>query len=846
MTSLITIDEYKKDPAKGYALVYGLSSSLRGADLSGSNPTIRDVGPQVEVLRRLPATASPEVVVSEANKLITLVDKALAGPNLSPDQKATLTMALGSITGNRESPTQELPLPTPGFKQLPGNITPEAWAANDTTVTNTARELVASLRNTSITTVREAVSKVEADLSRNDKVSLYHSMLRLQKAVNDANDSSLGSAKAKLDAVDKPITENLRAGNGKTMEPPPKAQEPPPKPVPAAGKLCEPITHERWGVRFRFLDKPPEKQGECESKGDGTWDLKDWFLQLLPAMQSVIPRQGARDVPNSGPGLSFRFKNNMVKHKIPGSQPVYQMMGVDSAIITFVGTFTGDGGLGYINKVDIEDGELKDEALQMLEAEASARRAGQAFPGAKKYGGEYSYGKKTVNAMFNPIYHVRNRALAPGGDTSSALVGSNSTGWLMDNSILRQGFFERDGCPGQCPPPSWKGFPNGHMDEAGGKFAWGDFGVWPDGTPYGDVGTRSQMDTHKLAHIAAYLDAYHEMVSFYKFAVQAGKLMEITINLRKTHDGLKPRVADPRMKGKLRSDTPDPLRDMHTGNPTFKGYLRTMSTWAQYSDRVWYVMEFEVVDHGLQGKKAVNLTNKVKAGGPSTGGGGGSDGETPGRTGSDDPMGGINSDSSPSSSGGAASQALAGTAVGEGIRLPTKDGSNLILKPNGYIVSEDGKTTLSYDEAEGRLNFYDVVGKNTLYTWFTDTRVVPYGNSLVVRNKDGSGLMLRDDGAVLQYPRHNINDKVVTTEADPKVLNSIASGIGGLNDSQKAAIIEWRDKYYTPKQAPSPSTTPAPSPPTSVEKPIEVAPNPLPSIQRPTNLPTEAPLGPAL
>lgn len=832
MTSPITVDEYKRDIGKSYARVYNLASSLRGADLSGSNPTIRDIRPQIEVLRRLPATASPEVVVGEANKLIVLLDKTLAGSNLTTDQRATFVGALGSVTSSRESSIQQ---PTPSFKQSPGTITPETWAINDMAITNTAKEVVASLRNAPAT-VKDAASKVEADLSKSDRTSLYHSMLRLQKAVTDANDPSLASVKGKLDTVDKPITENMRASNGKTLEAPPKAAELPPKPVPAAGKLCEPITHERWGVRFRFLEKPPEKQGECESKGDGTWDLKDWFLQLLPAMQSVIPRQGARDVPNVGPGLSFKFKNNMVKHKVPGSQPVYQMMGVDSAIITFVGTFTGDGGLGYINKVDIEDGELKDQALQMLEAEASARRAGQAFPSAKKYGGEYSYGKKTVNAMFNPIYHVRNRALAPGGDTSSALVGSNSTGWLMDNSILRQGFFERDGCPGQCPPPSWKGFPNGHMDEAGGKFAWGDFGTWPDGTPYGDVGTRSQMDTHKLAHIAAYLDAYHEMVSFYKFAVQGGKLMEITINLRKTHDGLKPRVADPRMKGKLRSDTPDPLRDMHTGNPTFKGYLKTMSTWAQYSDRVWYVMEFEVVDHGLQGKKAVNLTNKVKAGGPSSSGGdGGAAGEAPGSSGSDDPMAGVGVDSTPQGGGGSGStsQALVDT-LGEGIKLPTKDGTNLILQPNGYIVSEDGNTTLSYNEAHDRLHSYDLVGRGILYNWFTSSRVVPYGNSLVVRNNDGSGIMLRDDGAILQYPKHNINDKVVTREADPQVIESIRAGdMTGLNDAQRAAVMEWRDKYYTPKQSPTPSTTPAPTPPPSIQKPIEGSPTPLQSIERP-------------
>jgi hypothetical protein len=845
MTAPITLDEYKKNQGRVDAAIESLANGLWRVDTGGGNSSIAEVKTQANTLRGLVSTASPEVLIKEANELITLVDKSLGGTSLTTDQKGTLTTAIAAVATSREANTPKLLASTSqarntNYKKEPDTISPDTWDTNQKAIVTAAEEAIRGLSRSTDTKVRELSDDILKALANKDNVTLYAAMGRLQGAVAETKDPSIQGVVGKLAVVDKAIAENSRSSNGKTLEAPPKAAVPPPKPTPAAGKLCEPITHERWGVRFRFLDKPPEKKGDCESKGDGKWDLKDWFLQLLPAMQSVVPRQGARDVPNAGPGLSFRFKNNMVKHKIPGSQPVYQMMGVDSAIITFVGTFTGDGGLGYINKVDIEDGELAESALKIMESEASARRAGEAFPPAKKYGGTYPYGNNPVNAMFNPVYHVRNRARAPGGDTSSALVGSNSSGWLMDNSILRQGFFERDGCPGQCPPPSWGGFPNGQMDEAGGKFAWGGMGTWPDGSPYGDLGTRSQMDTHKLAYIAAYLDAYHEMVSFYKFAVQAGKLMEITINLRKTHDGLKPRVADPRMKGKGgRSDTPDPLRDMHTGNPTFKGYLRTMSTWAQYSDRVWYVMEFEVVDHGLQGKKAVNLTNKVKAGGASNGGGANGDsGETPGATGSDKPDSGGDGGSVPTGSSGSsnkgsqfpASQALLDTLYNTDT-LTTKDGEILSLQSNGYIVSADGKTIVTYDEAIKRLHFYDIPGQVTLNNWYHAHRVIPNAGSMDIRNSDGSGFKLRNDGSVLQLSPLDAKGVQTVKEAEPRTAESIMKGdVDGINDIQRAALIEWGNSRAPKQPSPVPSSTPAPVIPSSTQSPIPITPTVLPTL----------------
>lgn len=828
MTIPITLEEYSKDRSHYDGMIYLILSSFKRADFSGSNATIKDLELQVTTLQRVASSSDAAVVLAEANKLISLIDKTASGSNLNADQRATLSNALALINKVRETPTtkkQERADPaTPEYKEAPNTITPERWAENQRTIVDAANQAISLSSSIDDADVKTYAGQVQAALKSKDNATLYAALTRLEAALKRVGSDKAIKAATAISNVAKPLAENQRSNNGKDMEAPPKASETPPKPEPGRGKLCEPITYERWGVRFRFLEKPPEKVGQCESKGGKEqWDMKDWFLQLLPAMQSVIPRQGARDVPNAGPGLSFRFKNNMVKHKIPGGQPVYQMMGVDSAIITFVGTFTGDGGLGYINKVDIENGELAESAKQLLEAEATARRAGQSFPRATRYGGEYPYGGSPVNAMFNPIYHVRNRATYPGGDTSSALVGSNSTGWLIDNSILRSGFFERDGCPGQCPPPSWGGFPNGQIDEAGGKVAWGDFGVWPDGSQYGDIGTRSQMDTHKLAYIAAYLDAYHEMVSFYKFAVQAGKLMEITINLRKSHDGLKPRIADPRMKGKFKSDTPDPLRDMHTGNPTFKGYLRSMSTWAQYSDRVWYAMEFEVVDHGLQGKKAVKLTNEVGAGG-----GGeeksGSNGSGNSERGSSDSSSSSNSGSgskgSTASSQGPAFKELSGKFPKEDVELKLKDGRVATLYRNGVIKDKEGNY-LSYSEAKDMLNFIDPFGHSTLNNWYDSVRVLAYPDGgLGLLNTDGSIVALSPDGKVTQ------GSAVGKGGSGEVNLNKV--NIDGINYSlnfkidptQRAAVDEWKAKYGATKTDPIPTTTPAPSPPTTTPTPI--------------------------
>lgn len=87
------------------------------------------------------------------------------------------------------------------------------------------------------------------------------------------------------------------------------------------------INTESWGIRFTA----------CSSQ-------ESFLFELLPAINSVLPIQGSRDVPNAMAGLTFSIKPNIAKLRIAGFQPVYQHLGIDTVIVTIVGAFTGNEG----------------------------------------------------------------------------------------------------------------------------------------------------------------------------------------------------------------------------------------------------------------------------------------------------------------------------------------------------------------------------------------------------------------------------------------------------------------------------------------------------------------------
>lgn len=103
-----------------------------------------------------------------------------------------------------------------------------------------------------------------------------------------------------------------------------------------------------WGVKFKYNSESPllQRSPSVNSPIFPNYCSKTWSLSLLPAMQSNVRYGGGIDVPGALPGLSFRAIPAIARHKVPGFQPVYQHMGIDSVTVTMVGCFTGADGEG--------------------------------------------------------------------------------------------------------------------------------------------------------------------------------------------------------------------------------------------------------------------------------------------------------------------------------------------------------------------------------------------------------------------------------------------------------------------------------------------------------------------
>ena len=97
-----------------------------------------------------------------------------------------------------------------------------------------------------------------------------------------------------------------------------------------------------------------------------------FFMHLLPAMKSNLPIQGGTDVPGVLPGLNFSIKHNIVKHKVPGFQPIYQPLGVDCIKCTLVGTFTGADGVDLWSESE-QDNYRKEKGSTTMPLEFTGR-----------------------------------------------------------------------------------------------------------------------------------------------------------------------------------------------------------------------------------------------------------------------------------------------------------------------------------------------------------------------------------------------------------------------------------------------------------------------------------------
>lgn len=419
--------------------------------------------------------------------------------------------------------------------------------------------------------------------------------------------------------------------------PPPAKKTPPPEQI---INLCEPLRGKEWGVRFKYTDR--SIPGNC-SKGttidnSTVTTYKEWYLSLLPAMKSVISLQGGMDTPNAMPGLQYRITNSISKHRIPGFQPIYQNMGIDSLYITIVGSFTGDGGLGLLDTRMNAGQEVTGLTPAGDPQDSPTRREKREVNVVRTIGGVTTMRYTIIdpnnrNAIpINveagaPLYELGDKTVFKYGDnyysfdsnTKNAIRVKESQGPMPDGSVINRptkldseikhskdqvttilagdqgfsieqrqpktytpGLFLKDGCVDPCevlnPDPKK---PVTNSMKASDRY-------------------RSEAYTN-LRQIASRLDAYQEFTSFYNLAFRDGRELEVEINLRKYDDGL--RI--------IPNETDHPLRNGANGNPSFKGYVRRAEIYHSRADRTWYLIEFEVTDHGLSSKKPINLTNDI-------------------------------------------------------------------------------------------------------------------------------------------------------------------------------------------------------------------------------------------
>ena len=461
----------------------------------------------------------------------------------------------------------------------------------------------------------------------------------LEKGITSADTETQGlltAALAELSQVaeeckeaDKQVSQYKKTGTLNPVVPEPTV--PSANSPQARSDICTKPSGDRWGVKFKYIvNSSTSGSGSCNNVFGPDNQLAtrhEWFLTLLPAMRSVIPLSGGMDTPGALPGLQFQIRSNIAKHKVPGFQPIFQHMGVDSIVITLVGTFTGDGGLGGIYSVGNNSDESKEGAkegenggnqqLVRYEPWASARNTNPLSS------------ETAINPLWNKTIPTHNRALRPAtsfsketGATRSEWNPYNSpnAGWkngvdpnaftssadipwdnpdiYMTKNLLRAGMFDRDGCPGTCPNPT--------IEDDSYSMVTGALNIKQEQRLIGldkDVAS-----AYTLRELSAYLDAYHEFTSFYKIAIHESRELEVEINLRKNNDGLNPQVNHFPLYarsalGMLRNDN---------GNPSFKGIVRDLRVYQARSDRAWYMMDIEVSDYGMAGTTPINLTNDLE------------------------------------------------------------------------------------------------------------------------------------------------------------------------------------------------------------------------------------------
>lgn len=92
--------------------------------------------------------------------------------------------------------------------------------------------------------------------------------------------------------------------------------------------------------RIREANKMPQEDPKMTAVARISSPTASYTFEVMPAVKSSVPTQGMQ-APGADRGIAFRTSLNIAKLNVPGSTPVYQVMGVNEETLEFVGAFLG-------------------------------------------------------------------------------------------------------------------------------------------------------------------------------------------------------------------------------------------------------------------------------------------------------------------------------------------------------------------------------------------------------------------------------------------------------------------------------------------------------------------------
>lgn len=381
-----------------------------------------------------------------------------------------------------------------------------------------------------------------------------------------------------------------------------------------------------WGIKFTY-DPSEQNFGltcipNTGSSLANSEDKQEWYMTLLPAMKSQTPKSPGMDTPNAMPGLQFQLKSNIAKHRIPGSQPVYQHLGIDTVMITIVGCFTGDGGkkirttstdmpINYANNLNPNTGPdgKPVSSIKLTEEEQRILDVANSVAARAKI--------KISRDILISVIHAQTKILIQ--DIRILIFNIERKGYVWRQDLKQ--FISVDNFKNYLNKPEEQKINNNNSaittipgEKLTSKTKVNNEGV--NTTWMKDVNMYECEPCQGVVPQTERLDSYHEFTSFQRLSYN--KELEVEINLAKNIDSRAPKKNKYEEWGwdstsaKVQKDADwGPLRNGENGNPRFKGVIRGMEAYYARHDRTWYLMTLEVTDLGLSSDVPLNLIKEL-------------------------------------------------------------------------------------------------------------------------------------------------------------------------------------------------------------------------------------------